>query len=85
MDELRSGTLWWVLFGVLSVFSVPWFWWGDATIVAGLPAWLWWHILWMGLAAIVFWAFTRTAWDRIMGVADSESNRSEPESGVNDV
>lgn len=47
---------------VLSVLAIPWFLWGDATIVAGLPLWLWWHIGWMGLVAVVFWVFTRRAW-----------------------
>lgn len=47
---------------VLSGLSIPWFLWGDGTIVAGLPLWLWWHVGWMVLASVVFWVFTRRAW-----------------------
>ena len=67
----RLRTLGWVVtFSVLIVFSVPWFWWGDPRTAAGLPLWLWWHIGWMGLATAVFYLFTRTDWDRYMGVED---------------
>lgn len=56
----RAG---WVLtFAVLVAFAVPWFLWGVDRVVAGLPVWLWWHIGWMGLAAIVFRLFTLRAW-----------------------
>lgn len=65
----RMETVVWALaFTILVVFAVPWFLWGDATVVAGLPVWLWWHIGWMVLAAVVFYAFTRRAWDREMGI-----------------
>jgi hypothetical protein len=47
---------------------VPWFLWGDGRVVAGLPLWLWWHVGWMCLASGVFYLFTRSAWDRGMGV-----------------
>lgn len=47
---------------VLAGLTIPWFLWGDATIIAGLPLWLWWHIGWMGLASIVFWLFADRAW-----------------------
>ncbi|WP_121741598.1 DUF3311 domain-containing protein [Natronorubrum halophilum] len=47
---------------VLSALAIPWMLWGDATVVAGLPLWLWWHIAWMGIASVVFWLFTRRAW-----------------------
>jgi hypothetical protein len=46
----------------LAVLAVPWFLWGEATVVAGLPVWLWWHVGWMATAAVVFWAFGRRAW-----------------------
>lgn len=47
---------------VLGSLAIPWFLWGDATVVAGLPVWLWWHVGWMGLASVVFWLFSRRAW-----------------------
>lgn len=53
---------WGLVFVLLIVFAVPWFLWGDSTVVAGLPVWLWWHIGWMVLASIVFWLFSRRAW-----------------------
>lgn len=62
--------LWIAVFAILVAFAVPWFLWGDSTVVAGLPVWLWWHIGWMVLASIVFWAFTNRAWDRGMGVTN---------------
>ena len=46
----------------LVAFAVPWFLWGDARTAFGLPLWLWWHVGWMGLAAVVFWLFTKRAW-----------------------
>ncbi len=62
--------LWIAVFAILVAFAVPWFLWGDSTVVAGLPVWLWWHIGWMVLASIVFWVFTNRAWDRGMGVTN---------------
>lgn len=53
---------WGTAFAVLVVFSVPWFLWGDDSVAYGLPVWLWWHVAWMALAAVVFWAFTKRAW-----------------------
>lgn len=47
---------------VLAGLTVPWFLWGSATTVAGLPVWLWWHVGWMGLTAVVFWVFANRAW-----------------------
>lgn len=67
----RIRTLGWLAtFSVLVVLSVPWFWWGDSRTAVGIPLWLWWHIGWMGLATVVFYLFTRTDWDRYMGVED---------------
>ena len=54
--------LWPVVLVALAAFAVPWFLWRDATVVAGLPLWLWWHVGWMALAAGVFWLFARRAW-----------------------
>ncbi len=47
---------------VLCALAIPWFLWETGTVVAGLPVWLWWHIGWMGFAAVVFWLFARRAW-----------------------
>lgn len=70
----RPETLVWALaFLLLVVFAVPWFLWGNATVVAGLPIWLWWHIGWMVLTAVIFYAFTKRAWDREMGVDPDRS------------
>ncbi|WP_240729956.1 DUF3311 domain-containing protein [Halalkalirubrum salinum] len=63
-----TDVLWIAVFAILVAFAVPWFLWGDATVIAGLPVWLWWHIGWMAVASVVFWAFTNRAWDRGMGV-----------------
>ncbi|WP_136689021.1 DUF3311 domain-containing protein [Halorhabdus amylolytica] len=55
--------LFWISVGfVLSALAIPWFLWSSDAVVAGLPLWLWWHVGWMGLTAIVFYTFTRTAW-----------------------
>ncbi|MFC7098236.1 DUF3311 domain-containing protein [Halobaculum marinum] len=65
MTRTRSDLLWVLVFAVLVAFAIPWFLWGDATVVAGLPLWLWWHVGWMVLATVAFYAFTRTGgWDR---------------------
>lgn len=53
---------WVIALGLLIVFAVPWFLWGDSRIALGLPLWLWWHILWLMLATVVFWAFGNRAW-----------------------
>ena len=56
----RAG---WVLaFATIVALAVPWFLWGVDRVVAGLPVWLWWHIGWMGLAALAFRLFTIRAW-----------------------
>ena len=77
--------LWILAFAVLIAFAVPWFLWRDATVVAGLPVWLWWHVGWMALAALVFHAFTRSAWDRGMAIGTdraAESTGSTPAEGT---
>ncbi|SDR01590.1 DUF3311 domain-containing protein [Natronobacterium texcoconense] len=59
----RSELVGWIVVAiVLSALAIPWFLWGEGTVVAGLPLWLWWHIGWMILASIVFWIFTQRAW-----------------------
>jgi hypothetical protein len=54
--------LWLAATVALAGLAIPWFLWGSATVVAGLPVWLWWHVGWMGLASIVFRAFATRAW-----------------------
>jgi len=71
MERRRRDLLWLPVFAVLVALAVPWFLWRDATVVAGLPLWLWWHVGWMGLCAVAFHLFTRGAWDRGMGVRDA--------------
>ncbi|MFB6127365.1 MAG: DUF3311 domain-containing protein [Halolamina sp.] len=59
---------WGVAFVALAALTVPWFLWGTATVVAGLPVWLWWHVGWMALASVTFAAFARRGWEPVMGV-----------------
>jgi hypothetical protein len=60
MDARSIG--WALTFGLLVSLSIPWFLWGSSRLVAGLPLWLWWHIGWMALSALVFRTFARRAW-----------------------
>ncbi len=62
---------------VLAGLTVPWFLWGSATVVAGLPVWLWWHVGWMGLASIVFWLFAQRAWGIGIESAGDDGSRDE--------
>ena len=62
MDVSKHLVGWIVVAAVLIAFAVPWFLWGVDVVVAGLPVWVWWHVGWMGLTAVVFWVFTRRAW-----------------------
>jgi len=67
----RAERYGWILaLATLVAFAVPWFLWGDSRTALGLPLWLWWHVGWMGLAAVVFRLFTIRAWDDgVEGVA----------------
>jgi hypothetical protein len=59
----RAAAVGWSLaLALVAALAVPWFLWGSSRVVAGLPVWLWWHVGWMCLAAVVFWAFGRRAW-----------------------
>ncbi|MFB6165619.1 MAG: DUF3311 domain-containing protein [Haloarculaceae archaeon] len=61
--ERSKAVLGWAVAGlVLVVFAVPWFLWGTSDVVAGLPVWIWWHVGWLCLTAVVFAVFARTAW-----------------------
>ncbi|AXR77031.1 hypothetical protein AArc1_0688 [Natrarchaeobaculum sulfurireducens] len=67
---------WLVVALVLCTFAIPWFLWGDSTVVAGFPLWLWWHVGWMVVVSVVFWVFTRRAWG--IGIEpDGAASRSE--------
>ncbi|MDF9744595.1 DUF3311 domain-containing protein [Natrinema salsiterrestre] len=74
----------WVAVGVvLAGLAIPWFLWGSAIVVAGLPIWLWWHVGWMGAVSVVFWVFTQRAWGIGIerdggGDASSSPDRAEP-------
>ncbi len=68
MTRLRTDYLWIPVFAVLVALAIPWFLWGSSSTLVGLPVWLWWHIGWMVLASVLFYGFTRGAWDRGMGV-----------------
>ncbi len=69
MTRLRTDYLWIPVFAVLVALAIPWFLWGSSSTLVGLPVWLWWHIGWMVLASVLFYGFTRGAWDRGMGVS----------------
>jgi len=59
----RTETVGWAVGAlVLVVLAVPWFMWGSDAVVAGLPVWVWWHVGWLCLTSLFFWAFTRRAW-----------------------
>lgn len=62
MVSMAESYGWALAFALLIGLSIPWFLWGDGTLVAGLPVWLWWHIAVMVLASLVFWLFGRRAW-----------------------
>lgn len=66
---------WTLVMGTLVAFAVPWFLWGTSRIVAGLPLWLWWHICWMVLATVVFYAFASRAWG--IGITDTGDTRTD--------
>jgi hypothetical protein len=62
MVSRRERYGWVIVMAVLIALAIPWFLWGNSRVVYGLPVWLWWHIGWMVLAALVFWAFATRAW-----------------------
>jgi len=61
---------------VLVALAVPWFLWRDATVLAGLPLWIWWHVGWMALASVVFYVFTKRAWG--IGIVRTEAGHGGP-------
>ena len=77
MDSLeRVG--WVVGAALFCLLGVPWFLWGDDTIVAGLPLWVWWHVGWLILASALFWLFAQRHWGvGIEPETDRDSTASE--------
>ncbi|WP_293028689.1 DUF3311 domain-containing protein [Natronococcus sp.] len=75
---MSRPALWgWIAVAIgLSALTIPWFLWGDATTLAGIPLWLWWHVGWMGLASLVFWLFARRAWG--IGIESDGGSSDEP-------
>jgi len=64
---------------VLVALAVPWFLWRDATVLAGLPLWIWWHVGWMALASVVFYVFTKRAWESAsFGLRPVTAGRTRP-------
>lgn len=57
-----EAAAWVTVLAVIVIFAVPWFLWRSSAVAYGLPIWLWWHIGWMLLAAVVFYGFGRRAW-----------------------
>lgn len=68
MTSTVATYAWIGVMAVLVVLAIPWFLWGNSQVVAGLPIWVWWHVGWMILAAVVFWAFAKRAWG--IGIED---------------
>ncbi|SEW14018.1 DUF3311 domain-containing protein [Natrinema salifodinae] len=64
---------------VLTGLAIPWFLWGSATVVAGLPVWLWWHVAWLCLASVVFWCFAQRAWGLGIETRNGDPSDSSPE------
>ena len=62
MVSNREGYAWAAVGAVLVALAVPWFLWGNATVVAGLPVWVWWHVGWLALCSAVFALFAHRAW-----------------------
>jgi len=80
MNETVEKSIWVATALVLAALAVPWFMWGSDAVVAGLPVWIWWHVGWMGLTALVFGAFARRSWglgveDRAAGTTREVSRR----------
>lgn len=62
MSVPSESILWSLVAVVLAALAVPWFLWGSSTVLAGLPVWIWWHIGWLALTALVFAVFAHEAW-----------------------
>ena len=67
MSDRTERIAWSVVAAVLLALAVPWFLWGDSTVVAGLPVWVWWHVGWLLLAAVAFRTFAARSWGLFVG------------------
>jgi len=74
MNDRWRIAIWGVGAILLAALAVPWFLWRSDAVVAALPVWIWWHVAWMGLTAVVFWAFTRRAWGLGITELDTEAD-----------
>ncbi|MFB6162752.1 MAG: DUF3311 domain-containing protein [Halococcoides sp.] len=74
----HTGT-WGAVAILLAALAVPWFMWQSDTVVAALPVWIWWHVAWMGLTAVVFWVFTRRSWG--LGIAELDAETADTGAG----
>ncbi|AWB28586.1 DUF3311 domain-containing protein [Halococcoides cellulosivorans] len=77
MTDRTRIALWGGVAVVLAALAVPWFLWRSDTVVAALPVWIWWHIVWMALTALVFWTFTRRAWG--LGIVELDAETPDPD------
>jgi hypothetical protein len=74
----RTATALWGLVALgLVALSIPWFLWGGGGVAYGLPTWVWWHVGWMGLTAVVFAVFADRAWG--LGIESPEPATREAE------
>lgn len=67
MQDRTTEAIWALVFAVIVAFAVPWFLWRNATVVAGLPIWLWWHVGWLVLTSATFYVFSTRGWGLWMG------------------
>ncbi|MDZ5810635.1 DUF3311 domain-containing protein [Halorubrum sp. AD140] len=75
MARSRRDLVWIPTFALLVALAVPWPLWGVDRVVAGLPVWIWWHVAWLGLCAVLFAEFVRSgAWERGMGLRPESSD-----------
>jgi len=59
----RLEAVGWAMVGLVLVgLAIPWFLWGTADVAYGLPTWVWWHVAWLVLASVTFYAFASRAW-----------------------
>ncbi|MFP9192598.1 DUF3311 domain-containing protein [Natronosalvus vescus] len=80
----RAG--WGIIATIICLLGIPWFLWGDSTIVLGLPLWLWWHVGWLLLASALFWVFAQRYWgvgiEPAGGMSAKNSPRADGEGGT---
>jgi len=62
MVSRTESVAWAGAFALLAALAIPWFLWGNETVAAGLPLWVWWHVGWLALTAVAFAVFADRAW-----------------------